>query len=398
METDKPDRLPLAFEIRRVTVNHLHIGEPMRFDAEVVNPRPKGVVQTSGIFGPWNRDDPGDSPVSGSYRMEDADLSTFHGIAGTINSEGKYSGTLHNLAVNGDAEVEDFRLTHFGNSLPLHTRFNARVNGTNGDTRLDAVDATLGSSHFTTRGEIVRVIDGDEEEMSNGAKPSAAKRDEPPGAGALKLRGHRIDLRVNIDRGKMSDFMRLVSKSPQPLLTGDVAAKAMLLIPPGAEPVHLRMKLDGNFALDDARFTNEKMQDKVEDLSLRGQGRPDDVKSTDANSIRSSMEGEFHMARGVITLPKLHYAVPGAQIELAGTYALDGPLHFDGNARMQASVSQMVGGWKGFLLKPLDGVFRKDGAGALVPIRVRGTREQPDFGVDLGRIGHTSPERPGEKK
>jgi hypothetical protein len=397
LETDKPNNLPMSFEIRRLTLHHLHAGEPMQFDAEIVNPRPNGIVQSSGSFGPWMGEDPGDSLVAGSFRMQNADLSVFHGIAGMINSQGRYAGTLHDLAVNGDAEVGDFRLTHFGNALPLRTKFSAHVNGTNGDTRLDGVDATLGNSHFTTRGEIVRVIAEDGAVQAKNLKPAAAKREEPKSAERLKLQGHRIDLNVNIDRGNMSDFLRLVSKQTQPLLTGDVTAQAKLLIPPGPEPVHLRMRLDGNFALDHARFTSEKIQDKVEDLSMRGQGRPDDVKSIDANSIRSSIEGEFHMARGVIGLPKLHYSVPGAQIELLGTYALDGPLHFDGTARMQARVSQIVGGWKGFLLKPLDRVFEKDGAGALVPIRVRGTRQQPDFGVDLGRIGHTGPERPDKK-
>lgn len=397
LETDKPDKLPMSFDIRRLTLNHLKAGEPMRFEAEVLNPQPKGVVHTSGSFGPWLAQDPGDSALNGSYSMANADLSTFHGIAGTIQSEGSFEGTLRGLVVKGHADVGDFRLTHFGNSLPLHTRFTARVDGTNGDTRLDAVDATLGDSHFSTRGEIVRVVAREQERLDGGGKPSAGKRavsSETPG---LQPRGHRIELKVNIDRGKMSDLMRLVSKSAQPLLVGDVVAQANLLIPPGSAPVHLRMKLDGHFALDDARFTSEKIQNKVEDLSLRGQDRPDSLKTTDAKSIRSSMEGEFRMADGVITLPDLHYSVPGAQIQLAGTYALDGPLHLDGTARMNATVSQMVGGWKGVLLKPFDRVFRKDGAGALVPIQVRGTREEPQFGVDLGRIGHTAPQRPGRQ-
>ena len=78
------------------------------------------------------------------------------------------------------------------------------------------------------------------------------------------------------------------------------------------------------------------------------------------------------MANGVIALPDLKYTVPGAQISLSGTYSLDGALHFDGTARMHATVSQMVGGWKGFLLKPADRFFKKNGAGTLVPIRCEG--------------------------
>jgi hypothetical protein len=136
------------------------------------------------------------------------------------------------------------------------------------------------------------------------------------------------------------------------------------------------------------------MQQKVEDLSYHGLGKPDEMKHADADTVTSQMQGNFQLANGVIRLPDLQYQVPGAEIRLHGTYSLSGELHMDGTARMQATVSQMVGGWKGFLLKPVDRFFKKDGAGTLVPIRVRGTREAPDFGLDLGRMGETHPEKP----
>jgi hypothetical protein len=56
----------------------------------------------------------------------------------------------------------------------------------------------------------------------------------------------------------------------------------------------------------------------------------------------------------------------------------------------------MVGGWKGALLKLADPVFKKDGAGAQIPIHVNGTRDDPKFGVDIGKIGHSSPQAPGQ--
>jgi hypothetical protein len=52
------------------------------------------------------------------------------------------------------------------------------------------------------------------------------------------------------------------------------------------------------------------------------------------------------MAGGVISLPNLVYTVPGATIDLEGTYGMDGgTLVFTGKAKMQATVSEMVGGW-----------------------------------------------------
>jgi hypothetical protein len=65
---------------------------------------------------------------------------------------------------------------------------------------------------------------------------------------------------------------------------------------------------------------------------------------------------------------------------------------------MQATVSQMVGGWAGVLLKPADRFFKKDGAGTQVPIRIQGTREQPKFGLDFGRKKNSGAAQPVEHR
>jgi len=173
--------------------------------------------------------------------------------------------------------------------------------------------------------------------------------------------------------------------------------KTTLEIPPGSEPVHRRIKLKGNFRLQDALFTSQKIQERIADMSLRAQGDPKEAKDAGkATDVRSTMSSEFSMAGGIINLPDLVYSIPGADIDLKGSYGVeDGALNFSGTARMQATVSKMVGGWKGFLLKPADRFFKKDGAGAEVPISIDGTREEPHFKVDFGRSKKTSPERPG---
>jgi hypothetical protein len=402
LETGRPGRAPLEFPIAHLTLTQLAAGKPMDFEAELTNPRPRGLIHASGSFGPWVVEDPGESPVSGKYQFAHADLGTFNGIAGTLSSTGTYEGVLRQMTVAGDADVPNFKLTGFGNEMPLHAKFHARVNATDGDTWLEPVDAILGRSHFTTQGKVVRVLPGfahEEAETQRPAKPSAGTSVEQPAAGTPEViarAGHLIDLKVAVDRGYLEDFMRLVSHSEHPLLVGPVTAYANLHIPPGYEPVHLRMKLDGHFQLEEARFTDPKIQDKIEELSLRGQGHPGAMKNTDPNTINSAMESDFHVEHGIITLPNLRYDVPGADIQVKGSLALSGRVNFEGSARMQATVSQMVGGWKGLLLKPVDRFFRKNGAGTLIPIHIRGTREAPEIGVDFGRLKQTSPERPAD--
>lgn len=381
IETSKPGKLPLEFAIDHVRLTHISVSNAMHFDAQLTNPRPEGTIVTSGDLGPWTVEDPGETPVAGRYRFENANLGVFKGIAGTLNSTGNYTGALRNLEVDGQTQTPNFSLTHYGTPLPLETTFHATVDGTNGDTWLHPVQATLGQSHFTAEGEIV------------GVRPETLPN------GTTRAGGHRIALNVNVPRGRMEDFLRLTSSSGTPILTGTLALKTKLEIPPGAGPVPAKLRLDGNFVLQDASFTSDKIQHEVVDLSMRGQGQPQDAKNADNDDIRSAIQGNFTMGDGIITLPNLKYNVPGAEIDLKGTYKVDGGgLDFKGTARTDATVSRMVGGWKGFLLKPADGFFKKNGAGMQIPIHVNGTEHDPHFGIDLKKMGHTSPQIPGQNQ
>ena len=370
METSKPGKLPLEFDIRHLLLTHVSTTEAMDFDAQLINPKPKGTVLAKGKFGPWVVEDPGATSVEGTYKFENADLGTFKGIGGILNSTGSYSGALRQLQVEGDASVPKFFLSSFGTPLPLNTHFHALVDGTNGDTWLQPVEATLGRSHFTTQGNVVRV----------------------PGS------GHQITLSVNVDRGRMEDFLRLASHTGNAMLSGDVKARANVDLEPGPEKVEKRIRIKGQFALDDAVFASANVQQKVGELSLRGQGKPEELKSASAADVHSTMQSDFTMASGVVSLPDLVYTVPGVEIDLAGTYGVaDGKLAFNGNAKLQATVSQIVGGWMGVLLKPADRLFKKDGAGTEVSIQVDGTREDPQFTVGAIGLKKTFAERPGKQ-
>jgi hypothetical protein len=363
LQTDKPGKDPMEFAIRSLRLSDLTTASALHFEADLTTPRPAGKLLIQGSFGPWKTLDPGESALAGDYSLQQADLGSFKEIGGRLDSTGKFQGTLRDLEVNGKADTADFQLSAFGHPLPLHTVFHALVDGTNGDTRLEAVDATLGHSHFTTQGTILQVRAAD---------------------GSKANQGHAIELRVNVDRGRIEDFIRLASHEQEPLLTGALVTRSSLQIPPGAAPVHRRMRIEGAFQLSAARFSNEKIQKGIEQLSQRGQGHPEAAKSADPEQALSSMQSDFSMNNGVLTLPNLVYAVPGAQIQLHGSYGLDGgALNFAGTAKLQASVSQMVGGWKGALLKPFDGLFRKSGAGTQIPLHIRGTRANPEFGVDF---------------
>lgn len=367
LENANPAKLPLEFAIQTIRVAHVDAAGKMSFQAVLTNPRPRGQIAAQGNLGPWDVDDPGRTPLQGDYVFNHADLASFKGIAGTLSSTGRYRGTLNDLTVDGRTHTPAFSLTHFGTPVPLDTVFHARVDATNGDTWLEPVRATLGRTRFTASGKIVQVL-----------APVNGK------GGPMHSIGHGIVLDVDVPQGQIADFLRLASRSGKPIVTGTLHMKTHFELPPGTESIHDRMRLKGTFALEDALFTNPRLQDRIGSLSLRGQGRTGAAPSAAASDVRSAMEGDFTIAGGAVDLPDLHYAVPGAEIRLNGVYGLDGStLAFRGTARFQAPVSKLVGGWKGLLLKPVDPFFRKKGAGTVVHIHVEGTRADPHFGVNF---------------
>jgi hypothetical protein len=358
--TIKPDKDPKDFEMSRIVMRNVGPDEPWKYDATLVNAIPKGDIHATGTFGPWNNDSPGDSSVTGRYTFDHVDLNTIKGIGGMLSSVGDFSGQLNKITVDGTTETPNFSLDTANHGVPLHTKFHAIVDGTSGDTYLQPVNARLSGSDFTCSGAVVNI----------------------------KGKGHTIDLDVNIPAGQIQDFLQLAVKTSPVVMTGGLQMKTKLHIRPGPESVSKKIGLKGGFTLRQIHFTNPEVEDKVDMLSLRAQGDPKAAKPG-AEDVHSQMVGQFVMADGKLSFSKLDYTLPGADVSLAGEYTLDGErFEFDGKVRTKAKVSQMVASkWKSILLKPVDPFFKKDGAGAVIPVKVSGTRSAPKFGLDLGHKG-----------
>ena len=92
------------------------------------------------------------------------------------------------------------------------------------------------------------------------------------------------------------------------------------------------------------------------------------------------------MKNGVFNYQGLSFKVQGAQVQMAGTHSLRSKaVDFSGVAMLDATVSQTMTGYKSWLLKPFDPLFRKNGAGTRLVITVAGSQDQPKVGLDIGR-------------
>jgi hypothetical protein len=152
------------------------------------------------------------------------------------------------------------------------------------------------------------------------------------------------------------------------------------VIPPEQRKVIEKLKLRGDFGLTRAKFSDPGVQAKLVGLSHRGRG----MRSEPVANVVSNLRGRIILENGTATFSQLTFAVPGAQISLAGRYAIRSEaLDFRGRLSLQATLSQAVGGVRGFFLKAFDPFFKKPGAGTVLPIRIQGTRSAPKFGLDL---------------
>jgi len=315
-----PDKDPLVFDIRRLTLHTVGIGLPMTFHAELTNPKPPGLIRSDGSFGPWSAADPAGTPVSGNYTFRDADLGVFPGIRGTLASDGRYTGQLNRIEVQGTTDTPDFALSTGGHPMALHTDFQATVDGANGDTVLHPVRARLGASDFEIAGAIDRVRSG---------------------------QGKTILLNAKAGRARLEDFLALAVNAPKPPLKGGISFQTRVEIPPGKAAVVERLRLDGVFSLARARFTSDDVQRKIAGLSHHAQGDPN---NQDPN-IDAAFQGHFRLRNGLLALPDLQFEIPGAKVDLKGKYALrTGDLDFTGTAKLDAPVSRMTTGVKSLLL------------------------------------------------
>lgn len=365
---------PLTFEMHSLRVRSFAHNSEWSYQVSMKTAEPPGEIISKGKFGPLNVEDLETTPLSGEYKFQQADLSVFDGIAGTLSSGGDFGGKLGEVGVRGTLDVPDFQVVRSKHKVHLTSRFNASVNATNGDVSLKQVETSFLQTSVAASGSVVSKAG------QNGKTTS-------------------VDVEVN--NGRIQDLLVLLASTKNAPMNGATSFKAHVTVLPLGRPFLKELAMRGDFGVDQAAFKKPSRQEQVDELSERSRGeKKDKDKGKDQSKEQSktqadpagddpanivmNLRGHLELRDGVAKFSQLIFNVPGASARMNGTYNLENEqIDFHGTLKTEAELSQDTTGVKSTLLKPLNPLFKRKKAGADIPIKMTGTYHDPQFGFDV---------------
>ena len=343
---------PLVFDIHEALLRNVRWGSPLHYWLKLHNPNPAGELAVEGSFGAWADGHPQDTPMSGTYTFDHANLGVYDGIGGILSSTGEFGGVFKHINVSGTTDTPDFVVRAGGHRHPLSTRFDAYVDAMHGDTFLNKVEAHLDRTILIAHGSV---------------------------ASAPGKKGKTADLHFTSRQGRLEDLLELFVTANRSPMTGDMSFVAHAEVGGGDQPFLERLKLEGKFGIDDGSFKPETQKD-VNALSAGARGENKD----DPETVLSDLKGTVDVSVGVAHFSDLTFGVPGAKARMYGNYNLvNYRLDLHGDMMVDTTISKTSSGAKALMLKIMDPLFHKKKKGEVVPVHILGTYQKPQFGLDL---------------
>lgn len=344
---------PLRFDVHEATFRDIRWDRALRYHLKLHNPNPPGEISADGKFGPSAAGHVEDTPFSGAYTFEHANLAVYGGVSGMLSSKGSFDGVLKQLNVRGTTETPDFHVKSSHNKFNLTTKFDAYVNGQNGDTFLRSVEAHFGHTTLSAQGSVAR---------TQGQKGKVTR------------------VRMTAHGGRIEDILGLFTTDRSPM-AGETSLRADVEIPAGNQPFLNKVSLEGAFGIDEGSFTKPETQKNVNELSAGARGQNKD----DPATVMTDLKGSVKLEDGTAHFSEISFGIPGAHARLHGTYSIIEPyrINLHGHMRVETKISKTTSGMKSFVLKIIDPIFKKKKKGEIVPVHVLGTFEKPNFGLDL---------------
>ena len=348
-----PHKGAFVFDVHEALLRQVRWGKPIEYRLKLHNPNPPGEISANGQFGAWADGHPQDTPLSGTYTFERADLGVYGGIGGILSSKGNFDGVFKHINVSGTTETPDFVVTSGGHKHSLSTQFDAYVDATRGDTYLNRVEAHLGRTIVMAKGAV---------------------------SGTGQSKGKVADLHFAARQGRIEDILGLFVTAPRSPMSGNLAFVAHAQLAHSDRPFLESVLLQAKFGIEDGSFKAETQKD-VNALSAGARGE----NKEDPETVVTDLKGTANLSGGVADFHDLDFGVPGANARLRGTYnVLNHRINLHGDMKVDTKISKTSSGAKALLLKIMDPFFRKKKKGEMVPVHILGTYEKPQFGLDFG--------------
>lgn len=356
-----PQEDSLRFDIHEASLKGVRWGGAIAYRLKFHNPNPPGEIAVAGKLGEWMEGHPDQTPISGDYTFDGADLGVYDGIGGKLASQGKFDGVLKHINVSGTTDVPDFEVTSSGHKIHLRTHFDAYVDGTKGDTFLNRVEARFNRTLIIAQGAI---------------------------AGSKGSPGKLTKIHFTEREGRIEDLLELFVSAPRPPMSGAISLDALATLPPGKQGFLDKIRLSGNFGVESGNFTQPDTQLDVDKLSAGARGQ----NKEDPENVVSNLQGSVDLVHAVATFSSLSYSIPGADATMHGVYNVaNHRIDLHGNMRVATRISKTSTGVKSFVLKLMDPIFRKRKKGEVVPVHIGGTYEKPEFGLDIAKQADKKP-------
>jgi hypothetical protein len=339
-----------SFPIRQLIMRNLQKGHALAYAVDMQNAKPIGHILSTGSFGPLNPKNFGATPLSGDFTFSRVNLRDIGNISGTLSSTGHFNGMLAAFEADAVSETPDFAVGN-GEPTPFAASVHCTINGLNGDVILRGIDAKTGATTIHVEGGII---------------------------GSPKVTN--VDMAVV--GGRVQDLLRPLMHDKVPV-AGAVWLHSHAQVGPAKHGLKFlqRLSVDGAFDAPAERLTNQATEQRLSAFSQRAQGaKPTKLdpgsagqSSNASEDVVSSFKAQAKIRDGVLSTQRITFQVPGVGIDLEGSFNLrNSTVNLTGNLRMQSDISHTATGFKSALMKPLIPFFKKNKAGAVIPIAVTG--------------------------
>lgn len=355
--SSREGREPFQLVIEKLALEGVGNNQPISYRASIQNSDPPGLIQSTGRVGPWVSDDPGQTPVSGSFSFEHANLGVFSGVSGILSSGGQFSGRLNQIKVSGKCDVPNLHVAHSAHTERLGAAYQATVDANNGDTLLDQIQSSFNRTVLVSKGAV-------------------------SGAGGNK--GKTVTLDVITKQGRIEDLLDMVLSAPAAAVTGSIDARAKVIVPPGPMEFLEKINVEGDFGLTGGKFTNQTKQNALNKLSSSAEQNESKAEKENPETALSNVKGHITAKNGLATLTNISFSMPGAEAQIHGTFnLLTEEVNLHGVLVTDGKVWEATHGIKSLLMHALTPFLKHRSHTTSVPFKITGKYPNPSIGLDL---------------